>query len=494
VSQTLNIHVRVNDATTGKPTPVRLRFARPNGEYYPPLGRPAEFPIGRNEDVGGHVYLNGKRYAYIDGMCEVPLPTAVPLEVEISKGPEYLPIRQTLTLGEGQLAFRFSLQRWNFGAMSQMRSVDTRCHFLTPHAAQLEAAAEGLDIANLLATVQDYPSPDGRMYRVVPGITAISGQQPALDSIYVNTFNVHPALGRLGLLNCHRAVYPLTFGHIDETDDWSLSDWCDQCHRKKGLVAWCDAYRPEAGLPGGEAIINAILGRVDAIEIDAHERTAPFLTFWYRLLNAGVRLPIVGGSGKDSNRMALGAVRTLTPPDESGTYFEWVECVRAGKTIASNGPVIRLTRIDGESVIPLAPGMVANSATPVRLHATATTRDPIERLELVANGDVIGSTPSRTLDVEYAPLASGWIAARCWGAAKPDLYPHVPIFAHTSPMWVEVAGKPFQPKPAAVATLQREIERVRHWVETTGRFTNPKRKEHLLSLCAAASAKLAGQP
>lgn len=494
MSQTLNVHVRVNDATTGKPTPVRLRFAGANGEYYPPLGRPAEFPVGRNEDVGGHVYLNGKRYAYIDGTCEVPLPTAVPLEVEISKGPDYLPIRQTMTLGEGQLAFRFALQRWNFGASSQMRSADTRCHFLTPHSAQLEAAAEGLDFANLLATVQDYPSPDGHMYRIVPAITAFSGQQSALDGIYVNTFNVHPALGRLGLLNCHRAVYPLTFGHIDETDDWSLSDWCDQCHRKKGLVIWCDAYRPDAGLAGGEALINAILGRVDAIEIDAHERTAPFLTFWYRLLNAGVRLPIVGGSGKDNNRIALGAVRTLTPPDESGTYSEWVECVRAGKTIASNGPVIRLFRIEGESVTPLAPGLVANSATPMRIHATAKTRDPIERLELVANGEVIGSSPSPTLDVEYAPSASGWIAARCWGAAKPELYPHVPLFAHTSPISLEVPGKPFEAKPSAIAALQREIEGVRHWIETTGRFTNPRRKEHLLSLCDAASAKLSGQP
>ena len=61
VSQMLNVHVRVNDAATGKPTPVRVRFAGPGGEYYPPLARPAEFPIGRNEDVGGHVYLANLR-------------------------------------------------------------------------------------------------------------------------------------------------------------------------------------------------------------------------------------------------------------------------------------------------------------------------------------------------------------------------------------------------------------------------------------------------
>ena len=62
------------------------------------------------------------------------------------------------------------------------------------------------------------------MYRTIPNMTAFSGQQPALENVFVNTFNYHPAPGRLGLLNCHRAVYPLTFGHMDETDDWSLSE------------------------------------------------------------------------------------------------------------------------------------------------------------------------------------------------------------------------------------------------------------------------------
>jgi hypothetical protein len=495
VSQTLNVHVRVNDTANGKPTPVRIRFAGANGEYYPPLGRSAEFPVGRNEDVGGHVYLNGKRYAYIDGTCEMPLPTAVPLEVEISKGPDYVPIRQTLTLGEGQLACRFALQRRDFRAMSPMRSADTRCHFLTPHAAQLEADAEGLDFVNLLAIVQDYPSQDGHMYRTIPGITAFSGQQPALGGIYVNTFNVHPAMGRLGLLNSHRAVFPLTFGHIDESDDWSLSDWCEQCHRKKGLVVWSDAYRPESGLPGGEAMVNAILGKVDAIEIDGHERTAPFLTFWYRLLNAGIRLPIVGCSGKDSNRIALGGVRTLTPREDCGSYSEWVECVRAGKTVAGNGPVIRFG-VNGQFFVSQT---VADAGQPLRLRASAVSPDPADRLEIVANGEVIGSTgftanETNVLEIEHNMPSSGWLAARCWGVAKPDLYPHVPVFAHTSPVWVEVPGEPFVPKPSAIAQLQREIEGVRHWVETTGRFTNPRRKEHLLSLCAAASAKLAGQP
>src|SRR6185503_8112966 len=101
-----NVHVRVNDAATGRPTPVRLRISDATGREYPPLGRVAEFATGRNEDVGGHVLLDGQRWHYIDGACEVPLPSGVPLTVEATKGPECNPLRQTLTLGMGQMALR----------------------------------------------------------------------------------------------------------------------------------------------------------------------------------------------------------------------------------------------------------------------------------------------------------------------------------------------------------------------------------------------------
>jgi hypothetical protein len=133
---------------------------------------------------------------------------------------------------------------------------------------------------------------------------------------------------------------------------------------------------------------------------------------------------------------------------------------------------------------------------PVRLVAFVAARDSVERIEIISNGEVIGSaalTASHSVLVEHTFRESGWVAVRCWGTTKPDLYPHVPVFAHTSPVWVEVADRPFRPKPSAVAALQREIAAVRHWVESAGRFTNPRRKEHLLSLCDAAAAKLAGQ-
>ena len=492
MSRTLLVHVRVTDEATGRPTPVRLRVGGPGGEYYAPLGRPADFPVGRNEDVGGHVYLNGKRYAYIDGGAEYPLPTGVPLTVEISKGPAYAPIRETVTLGEGQLTLRFAIRRWIDEKWRDLQAADSRCHFLSPHSARLEAAAEGLDLVNLLSTVQDYPSPDGHSYRVIPNMTAFSGQSAALDGVYVNTLNVHPALGRLGLLNCHRAVFPLTFGHADETDDWSLSDWCDQCHRKGGLVVWCSAYQPDAGLPGGEALVGAVLGKVDAFEIDAAERAAAVLAQWYRLWNAGVRLPLAGASGKASNRIALGGVRTLTPATTDG-YAGWVEHVRAGRSVITNGPYLRMT-VNGQ---PFATRLAAPTAEPLRVRAEATSLVPFERLELLANGapaataTATGQPFTALVEAEVRLPEGGWLAARCWGPSKAELYPHVPVFAHTSPVWIEPEGNRPARRSNAVATVVRDVEGVRHWVESEGRFTDPRRKAHLLALCDTAMSRLA---
>src|SRR5262245_19863229 len=100
------VHLRVNDAATGWPTPVRLRVTDAAGNYYPPHGHPAEFPIGRGEDVGGNVMIGRERWTYIDGSCEIGLPPGE-LTIEATKGPEYKPLRETLHLPAGKLALRF---------------------------------------------------------------------------------------------------------------------------------------------------------------------------------------------------------------------------------------------------------------------------------------------------------------------------------------------------------------------------------------------------
>src|SRR5438309_9455807 len=107
----LTVHVRVNDAATNRPTPLRVRFLDEAGNEYVPFGRLARFAEGPGVDVGGSVRLGAERFAYIDGACEIRLPAGNIL-VEGTKGPEYSPLRRQVTLGPGQISLRLGVERW----------------------------------------------------------------------------------------------------------------------------------------------------------------------------------------------------------------------------------------------------------------------------------------------------------------------------------------------------------------------------------------------
>jgi hypothetical protein len=486
----LTVHLRINDSTMGKPTPVRLRISGPDGTTYAPLGRSAEFPTGRNEAVGGHLKLGGERWCYIDGLCEVSLLAGIPLRVQATKGPEYMPLDEMVTLGTGQMALRFSITRVFNSRGADYHPGDTRCHFIAPHAGLLEAMAEDLDVVNALATPFSMLALDGNTYTTVPDLLAFSGQQPALTaepnhSFAVNTLNAHPVLGKVGLLHSHRAVFPLAFGGPEGTDDWSICDWCDQCHRKGGLTVWVDAFEPAGELIGGEALIAAILGKIDAIEIDPGPRTRPLLPWLYRLWNVGMMVPLVGGSGKDSNRTPLGAVRTYAHVPGEFSPQAWIEAIRGGRTFVASAPLVEF-QVDGHH-----PGEIVDASGEVMIAAKAESLGPFERLEIIANGEVIASAPPRFIQDPgnwSAELQHGctqarscWVAARCIGKAG---------FAHTSPIVVRVHNQPSPPQTEAATALRKLVEQTREWGECHACYNNAKRREQLLGRCDEALGKL----
>lgn len=495
------VHVRVNDTATGRPTPCRVRFTGADGAYYAPFGRVTEFATGRGEAVGGNVQLGAKRFALIDGSCEISLPAGM-IGVEIHKGPEYRPIVQEMSVGLGKMALRFTLERWCNLRDRGWFSGDGRVHFLAPHAALLEGAAEDLAVVNVLAQEGIVTDAYGHQRLTVPNILEFSGQSPALEMpghlVAVNTHNCHPVLGSLGLLHSHRPVYPLAFGGPKGFDDWSLADWCGQCHRKKGLVIWT---RIGQGLPEhghGEALANLILGDVDAVEIDFYE-DSPFdmLGYWYEFLNSGTRVPLVGSSAKASNGMAAGAMRTYArlPEGVPLNYPAWIEAVRAGRTFVTNGPLLTFTVQDADPGTHL---MLPTAGQRFQIHAAARSLVPFELLELVVNGTVVAQQPahgepcSASLEMELSPPESGWIAARCRGQA---LIPHRPssqrVFAHSAPIYFTTAGRQPFVASGSVGTLLAHLDRTAAWVSTKARCRTEKQREHLAAIISAARAKLA---
>jgi hypothetical protein len=484
------VHLRVNDAATGQPTPVRVRLTDAAGNYYPPLGRLARFATGRGQDVGGNLLLGAKQYAYIDGACEVPLP-AGPIRAELWKGPEYRPQVVETQLAAGKLALRLSVERWTNLREQGWYSGDTRAHYLSPSAALLEAAAEDLAVVNVLAFEDRVKDQFGNVVPALPNILDFSGQKSALERpghlVAVNTHNVHPVLGSFGLLNSHRVVYPLTFGGPDGADDWTLADWCGQCHRKGGLVVWTRAWHESRDFPLGEPLADLVLGTVDAFEIDFYE-DSPFdvLADWYALLNCGFRVPLVGGSGKTTNGVPLGAMRTYARlgADEELTYKGWIEAVRRGDTFVTNGPLLSFStqRLGGQAV---------------GVRAEAYSVVPFEHLELIADGQVIvraapsGEPAAAVIESEVPVGKFGWLAARCRGS---HLLPQNPapqrVFAHTSPAYLTVPEDRPRADPAALKRFIGHLDRMLDWVAREARCPTEKHRAALAEVFTTARAEL----
>jgi hypothetical protein len=487
------VHVRVVDGATGKPTPVRMRFQRSDGRRLAPLGRLREFPTGVGQDVGLHLQLDDRVFHYVDGACEIQLP-ADAFDLEIVKGPEFTPIERAITLGTGKMALRFVMERRQNLSAAGWYAGDCRSHELTPHAALVEGAAEGLTVVNLLAQLQPSSFMDGA--KRLAQIEAFSGQEPCLSSsetaVFVNTFNVHPTLGRLALLNCHRPVYPL---RTDEEgfEDWTLDDWCGQCHRKKGLVIWSepsfwtDSFQ-EVVAP--EGLAQVILGNVDAIEIAGPiKKLGPDpWTNWYTLLNAGVKAPLAGASGKESNQSLLGRCRTyaFVDPETPFTYSAWIEAVRAGRTVVSDGPFIDFT-VDGQRPGHEFKSHAADQKLQVRGEVQCSEKAGL--LELVGNGAVLATAASvagesASLTAEVSCRGMKWLACR--------FSTHEGRFmAHTSAVylaggWIESEAK----SSSELARIKQVLTRGREWSAGANSLRTSKVREGLVQRFIAAVERL----
>jgi hypothetical protein len=492
----LTVHVRVNDAATGKPTPVRLRFLDEGGNEYVPFGRLAPFVERSGIEAGGSVQLGTEHFVYIDGACEIRLPAGL-IRVDGTKGLEYSPLRRQVTLGPGQISLRLGVERWIDLRAEGWYSGDTRVHGLTPHTALLEGAAEDLAVVNLLA--EEKPATADKPVSL-PNLLAFSGAVPALAQpghvVVVNTLNSHPYLGAVSLLNSHRAVYPLRFGSPGP-DDWSVADWCDQCHRKRGLVVWPDLARLCPETPQAEALAALLLGKIDAFEVSRFPDVEPeTLGDWYRLLDCGFRLPLAGGSAKNSNTTAIGAVRTYArlEPESEFSYAAWIDAIRAGRTFVTNGPLLTLTIDDRDPGAVLA---LAAGGKRVRVRAEVRSAVPIDQLEILGNGQLLAAKPASgnrqaaLLEIEPNVTTSGWLAARCWSQERlPGGADGQVVYAHTSPVYFLVEGQPSRPAPATAAPLLGVLERACEWVDHDACCSTAHHREHLRGVLKAAHQEL----
>jgi hypothetical protein len=447
------VHVTVVDGETGKPTPTRIHFRGPHGEYLPPYGHHQVVNEGWFEDYGGDLQLGGTSYAYVPGRFQVDLPVGE-VYVEIAKGFEYQPVRRRLQIKPGQRELRLRIDRWANWRKEGWVTADTHVHFVSPQTAWLEGQGEGLNLINLLA------SQWGRLFTNVGDITGeLSGCSADDTLVWVGTENRHHLLGHISLLGTRGdPVFPMCDGapgeaYIGDPDMLTLTDWAEMCRQREGVV-----IRPHFPSPICEEPVYFALEKLDGAELRQFGPPEALDQFcfreWYRYLNCGYRVAAVGGTDKMSAGMPVGGARTYAKlgADEEFTFANWGKAVRAGRTFTTSGPLMDLKlegREMGEEV------RLPSGGGTVEVEASAASAWPLHRLELVVNGQVAACESSaagskalklrRTLTLK----GSSWIAARCGSNLRVNHCWPIHLGAHTSPVYVIVANQEiFSPSDA----------------------------------------------
>ncbi|HLK60742.1 MAG TPA: CehA/McbA family metallohydrolase [Chthonomonadaceae bacterium] len=444
------VHTTVVDDATGKPIPCRVHFRTPAGVPYAPHGHHPHVNSNLGTwhiDVGGDVRLGQISYAYIDGKCQGWLPRGEVI-VDVARGYEYEPLRAKVEIKPGQRELTLRLKRHSDLNAERYFSGDTHVHFLSTQGAITEAAAEDLDVVNLLL------SQWGHLYTNTEefiGRPVASGDGETI--VYATQENRQHLLGHLTLLGLKEPVMPWCSDGPSEAElggnlETTLSHWADACHAQGGTVVI-----PHLPNPNGEPAALIATGRADAVEMLVHN---PFFHLeYYRYLNGGYRLPLAGGTDKMDSGVPVGLYRTYAhiPAEEPFTYNAWCKALRAGNTFLSGGPLLRFS-VNGQPIGSTV--QLSGNGGTVEVEAVATSIFPIHALEIVQGAapgspqseifHVVASTEERngakalrlkaTLKIERTT----WLCARCAG---PD-YTAVPhhdswrrgIMAHTSPVYL----------------------------------------------------------
>jgi TolB protein len=169
--------------------------------------------------------------------------------------------------------------------------------------------------------------------------------------------------------------------------------------------------------------------------------------FYYRLLNAGFRLPATGGTDNFSDVWRdppPGSDRTFAHVRGPLSMQSWMAAIKAGRTFMSTGPLLFLDvagREPGDTI-----AVAATGPTSLRVSANAQSITPLDSLQILVNGDVVrtvaaAADKSRIAFNDTVSLpAGGWIAARVLGPHSRYIGDDY-AFAHTSPVYVIRGGR-----------------------------------------------------
>ncbi|MBI4477528.1 MAG: CehA/McbA family metallohydrolase, partial [Acidobacteria bacterium] len=266
------------------------------------------------------------------------------------------------------------------------------------------------------------------------------------------------SLGHIGLLGIRRFVLPLIGGAANTPYAQPASDepYIDGASQQDGIAGFMHPYLSTSAEPSAYANslipVDVALGKgdfYDVVSLYSDERASAAM--YYRLLNCGFRLPATGGTDNFPDVWRdppVGTGRTYARLDGPLTIPNWLAAVKAGRTFATNGPLLFLSvngRGPGDHIsLDSASGLVD---VDVRIVSIA----PLDALEIIVNGQIAHALPMKqpasgivelSHQARVAMPEGGWIAARAVGPSSRHIADSY-AFAQTSPVYVARHGKSF---------------------------------------------------
>jgi hypothetical protein len=461
------LHLDIKDSK-GMAGFARVSITDATGRFYAPANAwiSADDAFDRRERrVEAH-------YFHAHGAEEIDVPAGA-VTVEILHGFErrFEQRQVTATVGRvANLAVNLDEGTWTVPDAAQWVSADVHVHMNyggeyrnTPAHLVMQAEAENLSIVNSFLVNKEQRFPD----------IAYNGKQrdPASkpNALVVHGQEFHTSYwGHLGLLDIAGGVILPGYAGYPNTAASSLypmnADVADIAHARGALVGYVhpfDDYPEPIAKPHEtltmELPVDVALGKVDYMEIlgfSDHRSTA---RVWYQLLNLGYRIPAAGGTDAMANYSSLrgpvGMNRVYARvPDGEVTPEKWMAALKAGRTFATNGPLLGFTlggvQIGDELQFDAAQPRVQFS---VRLRSIVA----VDHLELVCNGRVLRSFIAQR-GVDHGEFSgsialkdSGWCLARASTVAARYPVLDAYVYATTSPIYVTIAGqKPRSPDDA----------------------------------------------
>ena len=463
-----NLVGSITDSATGEQVPAKVQVINAAGHFVHPDG--AILKVG-----------TGDPFFYSDGSFEVNVSRGW-TQVIVERGTEYLPARVTVEApSRGAVAVDVVLERWTDLGDRGWHPGNTHIHYdekeerpddrlwLDPRVEDLRMTA----ISVLKRWDFDYAS-----NKYPPGmLTEFSSAHHYVQSGEENRHNGVAnctGYGHVMLLNIRNVIEPVSRGMLVDAFDPDyppLSYACDDAHRQGGIVIWCHNGH------GMEAPVAAALGKLDAFNLFDPQWTDLEYDVYYRMLNAGIRLPASTGS----DWFISSANRVYAQTDGPFDYDQWLSALKGGKTFITNGPALSFL-VDGHG-----PGEEIQTAPGTGLMTSVSWKShyPVGRVEVLFNGNVVahesypeGSTGGQ-LEADVVVPSDGWVAARLSSDHR-DSYDQ-PVFAHTSPVYV-ACGTDGPEKGEAAVGLDDAIERSLDWVGTKGKYYSGKQRKEIVDL------------